>query len=197
MPSELRCCLLVDVSGSVLDTLDRAALLSFAERLVAAAFDARVFLFDTDAVEATEAFARAGGDPGAALREAAVEWGGGTRIGHAIDTVRREHPYAVDRRTVVVVVSDGLDVGDADLLSEGVTWLGRQADGVVWLNPLAVADGYEPAARGMATALPYVDALFGFAEAADLATAAGQLDRRGLDGPVGYRPPGRSPEVSQ
>lgn len=195
VPSELRCCLLVDVSGSVLDTLDRPALLAFAERLVQRAVGARVFLFDTDAVEATDPFARADGDPGAALREAAVEWGGGTRIGHAIETVRREHPYAVDRRTVVVVVSDGLDVGDPDLLREGVTWLGRQADGVVWLNPLVVGADYEPAARGMATALPYVDALFGFAEAADLAAAADELERRGLDGPVGYRPPSSSAGV--
>ena len=91
-----------------------------------------------------------------------------------------------------MVVSDGLDVGDPDLLREGVTWLGRQAGGVIWLNPLAVAPAYEPSARGMATAFPYVDALFGFAEAADLASAATQLERRGLTGPVGYRAPARA-----
>lgn len=183
--SELRCCLLVDVSGSVLDTLDRSALLAFAERVVAAAVDARVFLFDTDVVEATTAFARADGDPGSALRDAAVEWGGGTRIGAALETIRREHPYAVDRRTVVLVVSDGLDVGDPDLLQDGITWLANRASGLVWLNPLAVSSAFEPSSRGMSTVSPYLDALFGFAEAADLAAAARQVERHGLGGPVG------------
>ncbi|WP_121820123.1 VWA domain-containing protein [Halostella salina] len=189
--SELRCCLLVDVSGSVLDTVDRSALLTLAERLTTRALDARVFLFDTDLVEATDAFARADGDPAAALREAGVEWGGGTRIGHAFGTLRRTAPYAVDRRTAVVVVSDGLDVGDSADLSAGITWLADRASAVVWLNPLAVSPAFEPASRGMATVLPYVDALFGFAEAADLGEAARQIETRGLAGPVGYEHDGR------
>ncbi|WP_135821688.1 VWA domain-containing protein [Halostella litorea] len=192
-PSELRCCLLVDVSGSVLDTVDRSALLALAERATTRALDARVFLFDTDLVEATDAFARADGEPAAALRAANVEWGGGTRIGHAFDALRRTAPYAVDRRTVVVVVSDGLDVGDSADLADGITWLADRASAVVWLNPLAVSPAYEPTSRGMATVLPYVDALFGFAAADDLAEAARQLETRGLAGAVGYeRDGGRS-----
>jgi len=185
-PNELRCCLLVDVSGSVLDTVDRSVLLAFAERLHTSAREARVFLFDTDLRDVTTQFDRAGGDPSSALRDAAVEWGGGTRIGRAFTTLRRDHPYAVDRRTVVVVVSDGLDVGDRDVLADGVTWLSNRAGALVWLNPLAVSPSFEPRSRGMATSEPYVDALFGFAEPADLAAAARRIERRGLDGPVGY-----------
>ncbi|WP_325064190.1 VWA domain-containing protein [Halobacterium bonnevillei] len=112
--------------------------------------------------------------------------GGGTQIGAALDTIRRTAPHAVDRRTVVVVVSDGLDVGEPELLADGITWLADRADSVVWLNPLAVSPSFEPASRGMSTVEPYLDALFGFADAADLAAAANQLERRGLDGPVGY-----------
>ncbi|WP_198948026.1 VWA domain-containing protein [Halorubrum sp. Ib24] len=185
-PSELRCCLLVDVSGSVLDTIDRSALLGLGERVAASARDARVFLFDTDLAEATAAFADPGGEPAEALRAAQIEWGGGTKIGGAFDALRRTAPHAVDRRTVVVVVSDGLDVGDPDLLTDGITWLADRADGVVWLNPLAVSPSFEPASRGMSDAAPYVDGLFGFAEGADLAEAARQIERRGLGGPVGY-----------
>lgn len=185
-PSELRCCLLVDVSGSVLDTIDRSALLALAERAVTRALDARLFLFDTDLVEATDAVSRAGGDPAGALRAASVEWGGGTRIGHAFETLRRSAPHAVDRRTVVVVVSDGLDVGDPEELEAGVTWLADRSSAVVWLNPLAVSPAFEPTARGMSTVAPYVDGLFGFAEACDLAEAARQIETRGLAGPVGY-----------
>ncbi|WP_254529830.1 VWA domain-containing protein [Natrinema gelatinilyticum] len=186
VPTELRCCLLIDVSGSVLDTVDRDALLAVAERLQERARAASVFLFDTDLVDATMEFERAGGDPAGALREAEIEWGGGTRIGDAFETLRRRHPHAVDRRTVVVVVSDGLDVGDPATLEDGITWLARRADAVVWLNPLAVSPAYEPRSRGMATCLPYVDGLFGFATPLDLTAAARQLERRGIDGPVGY-----------
>jgi len=184
--SELRCCLLVDVSGSVLDTVDRSALLELGAQVTASAQAARVFLFDTDLVEATDAFADSTRSPADALRAAKVEWGGGTRIGHAVDRLRRTAPHAVDRRTVVVVVSDGLDVGDPDLLVDGMTWLADRAAGVLWLNPLAVSASFAPESRGMSDAAPYVDALFGFASAADLAEAARQIERRGLAGAVGY-----------
>jgi uncharacterized protein with von Willebrand factor type A (vWA) domain len=184
--SELRCCLLIDVSGSVLDTVDRGALLALGERLATRSRSPRVFLFDTELVEATAAFADAVGEPAAALAAAEIEWGGGTRIGHAFETLRRTAPHAVDRRTVVVVVSDGLDVGDNDLLAEGITWLGDRSRAVVWLNPLAVSPAFEPTSRGMATVEPYLDALFGFATAADLRAAASQLDRLGFGGAIGY-----------
>lgn len=185
-PSELRCCLLVDVSGSVLDTVDRSALLGLGERVASSARDARVFLFDTDLAEATAAFADSARSTADALRAAEIEWGGGTKIGDAFDDLRRTAPHAVDRRTVVVVVSDGLDVGDPDLFTQGITWLADRAAGIVWLNPLAVSPSFEPASRGMGDAAPYVDGLFGFAEAADLAEAARQIERHGLGGPIGY-----------
>ncbi|PCR90665.1 VWA domain-containing protein [Natrinema ejinorense] len=186
VPSELHCCLLIDVSGSVLDTIDRDTLLAVADRLQDTARSGSVFLFDTDLVDATEQFERAAGDPAAALHDAEIEWGGGTRIGNAFDTLRRNYPNAVDRRTVVVVVSDGLDVGDRETLETGITWLARRADAILWLNPLAVSSAYEPRSRGMATCLPHVDGLFGFAEPADLDEAARQLERHGIDGPIGY-----------
>jgi hypothetical protein len=185
--SELRCCLLIDVSGSVLDTVDRGALLSLAERLTSRALGVRVFLFDTEFLEATEAFTRSEGDPAGALRGAEIEWGGGTKIGKAFEELRRIAPHAVDRRTAVVVVSDGLDVGEPELLADGITWLADRAHSVVWLNPLAVSPAFEPESRGMSIVAPYIDALFGFAEPADLAEAAGQIERRGLSGQVGYQ----------
>jgi uncharacterized protein with von Willebrand factor type A (vWA) domain len=183
--SELQCCLLIDISGSVLDTIDRGALLAFAERFVSRAWNARVFFFDTELREVTETFTRAGGDPAAALRAAEIEWGGGTEIGRAIGTLRRTAPHAADRRTAVVVVSDGLDVGDPARLADGIAWLADRARGIVWLNPLAVSPDFEPTSRGMATVAPYLDALFGFAGASDLADPARQLRRRGLSGRVG------------
>lgn len=186
--TELRCCLLVDVSGSVLDTIDRGALLALAERLTSRARSTRVFFFDTDLVEATAAFTNgdAGDDPAAALRAAEIQWGGGTRIGRAFESLRRTHPNAVDRRTIVVVVSDGLDVGEAELLTDGITWLSDRSKAIVWLNPLAASSAFEPQSRGMSTVEPYVDALFGFGTAADLRDAARQMERFSPTGSVGY-----------
>jgi hypothetical protein len=185
-PAALRCTVLVDVSQSVLDSLDRGFLLSFLDALVAESRSIRVFFFDTDVREVTDAFERSRGDPVAALARAEVEWGGGTKIGSSLASIRSRWPDAVDRRTVTLVVSDGLDVGDDDSLADGMAWLARRSRAVLWLNPLAASAAYEPTCRGMATARPYVDGLFAFAGSADLAETARQLERYGSGGPVGY-----------
>jgi len=183
----VRATLLVDVSRSVLDAVDRGFLLDFLERVRGTWRDVRIFFFDTDLREVSDAFADRASGPGPALERAEAEWGGGTRIGHAVETVRREHRWAVDRRSLVFVVSDGLEVGEIEALESGMAWLSRRAAGVVWCNPLAASPEYEPTCRGMAAALPYVDGLFAFAGPGDVAEMARQLDRRGLGGRVGSR----------
>ena len=62
------------------------------------------------------------------------------------------------RGAVVVILSDGWDRGDPEALAEQMARLHRVAYRVVWVNPLKAAPGYAPLARGMAAALPYVDA---------------------------------------
>ena len=62
----------------------------------------------------------------------------------------------VGRDTVVMIVSDGLDVGEPDVLREAMRELRRRAAGVVWLNPLLETEGYEPTAAGMRAARPHV-----------------------------------------
>jgi uncharacterized protein with von Willebrand factor type A (vWA) domain len=71
----------------------------------------------------------------------------------------------VDARTVVVVLSDGLDGGDPQALARAARDLRRRARKVIWLNPLLADARYRPEARGMRAALPYVDV---FAAAHDL-----------------------------
>ncbi len=168
----------VDVSQSVLDTVDRSFLLAWLRELADQWRSLRVFFFDTDVREVTDAFdERTVGDVYDALERAEAAWGGGTRIGHALATVRREHPTAVDNRTVVLVVSDGLERGDVDVLAESTAWLSRNAPLVLWLNPLATSPDYEPTARGMAAAMPAVDGLFAFAGVEDVTELARQLER--------------------
>jgi len=92
-----------------------------------------------------------------ALRRAAaevVDWNGGTRIGDAVRALMRTN---VVRGAVVVICSDGLDVGEPELLSAEMARLSRLAHRVVWLNPLKEDPAYEPLARGMKAALPHID----------------------------------------
>lgn len=187
-PGSVRATLLVDVSQSVLDVLDEGILVEFCRLARTTWRNATVFFFDESIREVSEAFdGQTVADALGALERAEAEWGGGTRIGEAVETVRRDFNQTVDRDTVIFVVSDGLEVGDLDDLARGMAWLTRRAAGVLWLNPLAAAPGYEPTARGMATALPYVDGLFAFAGADDLAEVARQLRLRGVGGRIGYR----------
>ena len=185
--TEFRSCLLVDVSQSVLDQVDRSFLLAAIRRLQNDGRGVRTFFFDTRLTEVTSAFSEnTDRDPMASLRNADITWGGGTLIGEAITTLRDRYQDAVERRTTVVIISDGLDVGDIETLEDGMCWLRQRSRGVLWLNPLAASPNYEPTSRGMATALPYVDGLFAFTESADFAEVARQLNHYGLRGPIGY-----------
>jgi uncharacterized protein len=85
-------------------------------------------------------------------------WAGGTRIGESLAAFNRSYAAGVlNRRTIVVVVSDGYDTGPPEQLAREMAALRRQARRIIWLNPMLGWRGYEPVARGMAAALPYVD----------------------------------------
>jgi len=100
-------------------------------------------------------------DPDRALKSAAgavKDWSGGTRLGDTIkEFVDRWGQRGIARGAVVVILSDGWDRGDVELLAEQMMRLSRLAHKVIWVNPLKAAPGYQPLARGMAAALPYVD----------------------------------------
>jgi len=184
-PAAVRGLVLVDVSQSVLDTVDREFLVRVLRALTDEWRTVRTFFFDTDVTEVTAALRAE--SPEATLQEfdrLEAAWGGGTRIGHALTTIRDRTPEAVDRETVVLLVSDGLETGELSRLEAGMTWLHRRSRRVFWLNPLAVSTDYEPACRGMIAAQPHVDGLFAFAEPADIFDMARQLRRR--QQPVGY-----------
>jgi uncharacterized protein with von Willebrand factor type A (vWA) domain len=99
------------------------------------------------------------------LSQRVHDWSGGTRIGACLSTFNAEWPRLVDRRTVVVVLSDGWDTGDPLELAAALAVLKGRSRKLVWLNPLLGSPGYEPLARGMQAALPHVSV---FAPAHDL-----------------------------
>ncbi|MUW15092.1 VWA domain-containing protein, partial [Halorubrum sp. CBA1125] len=182
----VRVVVLADVSRSVLDVVDRGFLLRFLRTLTARVRRSRVFFFDSDVRDVTVAFDEpTTADAVGALERAETSWGGGTRIGHAVETVRREHSEAIDRRTVALVVSDGLEMGDVADLERGMTWLAGRARAVLWLNPLAANPEYEPTPAGMAAALPSVDGLFAFIDSEDILEMARQLEQYGAGGRIG------------
>lgn len=149
--------LLLDVSGSMSD--HSRALLQFAFSARVKAEKVEVFAFGTRLTRLTEALAESEVDDAlAAAARRVVDWDSGTRIGASLDTLhRRWGRRGILRGAVVVIVSDGLERGEVDLLATSMARLQRQAHAVVWVNPLKVDPRYEPLARGMAAALPSVD----------------------------------------
>lgn len=152
-----RVVLLLDISGSM-SSFSRA-LLIFAHAALLADQRWEAFTFGTRLTRLTGVLRQA--KPDDALARAANEardWDGGTRIGDAIrEMLARYGKGDSIRGAVVVVCSDGLDVGEPDLLADQMARLHRLAHKIVWLNPLQENPEYQPLARGMAAALPHVD----------------------------------------
>jgi uncharacterized protein with von Willebrand factor type A (vWA) domain len=102
-----------------------------------------------------------GRDVDRALREvsrAVSDWSGGTRIGAALKAFNFEWGRRVlGRGAIVLLISDGWDRGDVDLLKREMARLQRSCHRLIWLNPLLGSPAYEPLTRGMQAALPYID----------------------------------------
>jgi uncharacterized protein len=152
-----RLVLLLDVSGSM-DAYSRA-LVMFAHAALRSGRRVEAFCFGTRLTRVTRSLAAVDAD--VALARAAaevVDWDGGTRIGESLKVFLDEHGHGgLARGAVVLICSDGLEVGDPDLLAQQMARLARLAYRVVWLNPLQEDPAYEPLARGMKFALPHID----------------------------------------
>ena len=103
------------------------------------------------------------------------DWSGGTRIGESLAEFNRHWGALVDRRTIVILLSDGWDTGDPDLLAAELLRIKRRAGRLIWLNPLLGNPSYEPLTRGMAAALPLVDDFAAAHNLAALRDLAGKL----------------------
>lgn len=152
-----RLVLLLDVSGSM-EPYARA-LVRFVHAAVAGRQKVEAFALGTRLTRLTRELSTR--DPDTALERAArrvSDWSGGTRLGEGLQRFNDEWGQrGMARGAIVVVLSDGWDRGDPDLLAEQMERLHRAAHAVIWVNPLKVTPGYAPLARGMAAALPHVD----------------------------------------
>jgi uncharacterized protein with von Willebrand factor type A (vWA) domain len=152
---KVRLLLLCDVSGSM-DLYSRF-LLQFVFALQSVFNRVETFTFATRLTRVTE-YLKARSYRQALRRLTEVrDWSGGTRIGESLATFNREWPHLVDRRTIVIVLSDGWDTGEPEILAAELMRIKRRAGRLLWLNPLLGNPSYEPLTRGMAAALPLLD----------------------------------------
>ena len=111
-----------------------------------------VFAFGTHLTDLTQAFKLADTDEMLAAASHLIEdFAGGTRLGESLATLREQHARRlVGRRTLVLIITDGLDTGEPEDLGKELAWLRMHARRILWLNPLLRFDGYSPLARGAA-----------------------------------------------
>jgi uncharacterized protein with von Willebrand factor type A (vWA) domain len=170
---------LCDVSGSM-DAYARALLL-FLHALVGTGQGVEAFGFGTRLTRVTPDLATR--DPEAALAKAtaiAVDWGSGTRIGASLKEFNDLYGRrALSRGAVVVIVSDGWEREDNELVAREMAKLARAAYAIVWVNPLKGDPEYQPLAGGMRAALPFVDRFLAGHNIASLEELAGVLE--GID----------------
>jgi uncharacterized protein with von Willebrand factor type A (vWA) domain len=149
--------LLLDVSGSM-EPYARA-MLRFVHAAVAGRQRVEAFALGTRLTRVTKELNSR--DPDLALKQAGErvqDWSGGTRLGECLRRFNDEWGVrGMARGAIVVILSDGWDRGDPEVLGEQMCRLQRVTYDLIWVNPLKVTPGYAPLARGMAAALPYVD----------------------------------------
>lgn len=88
----------------------------------------------------------------------AASWHGGTLIGSSLEAfVDGYGRRGAARGAIMLIFSDGWEVGDTSKLAEQMRRLSLLAKRIIWVNPLSSDSRYEPKAAGMASALPFCD----------------------------------------
>jgi uncharacterized protein with von Willebrand factor type A (vWA) domain len=167
--------LVCDVSGSM--SPYARMLLQYMHASIVARRRVEAFVFGTRLTRVTVELAGRDHDRALERATAAVsDFSGGTRIGSALAVLNREHGRRVGRGSVVVILSDGWDRGEPELLDAEMARLRRSAHRLVWLNPLAAHPQFEPLTRGMRAAIPHTDELLAGNSLASLEQLASILE---------------------
>ena len=154
---QLKLVLLCDVSKSM-DLYSRF-LIQFIYAFQTVYRRIETFVFSTSLHRITDQLKQQSMDEAVArISESVPDWSGGTKIGASLKQFVDEYSLkVVDPATVVLVISDGWDTGEVEMLSESMSHLKRSARSLIWLNPLKGSPDYEPTTRGMQAALPHLD----------------------------------------
>ncbi len=170
-----RIVLLLDASRSMSDYAQ--PLLQFAYALCQRSRRTSVFVFSTGLHEITRDLREMMRTGERHLESLGEAWGGGTRIGACLSEFVRTSSSRLDADTLVIVASDGLDIGEVRQLESAMRHIYRRCAGVIWLNPHTGTPGFEPTARGMQAALPYISALLDAKDLQSIGHAARYLRR--------------------
>ena len=149
--------LICDVSGSM-ERYTRM-LLQFVHTIAGSFQQLEAFLFATRLTRITRSLKYRSIDQSIdEVSKSVPDWAGGTRIGDAVKTFNYQWLRRVLRgQGVVLIISDGWDRGDPELLAQETSRLQRSCHRLIWLNPLLGSPSYQPLTQGMKAALPYVD----------------------------------------
>jgi len=174
----LRLVVLLDVSGSM--NPYSFFLLRFAYALQRYFKRVDTFLFSTRLSDITGALrTRHLRDALQALSQETAGWSGGTKIGESLREFRAGYGNRLSRNTLFMVLSDGWETGEPEVLAEELSEVKQRVKRVLWLNPLLGMEGYEPLTRGMSAALPYVDVFAPAHNLESLLKLEGHLSFRG------------------
>ena len=156
-PRPLKLTILLDVSGSM--NPYSLFLVRFAYALQKHFKRVSTFLFSTQIKEITAALkTRQLRDALDQLSREEAGWAGGTRIGESLRVFRNTHGRRLlTRRTVFIVLSDGWDTGEPELLASQLAAIQRRTQKLIWLNPLLGMEDYQPITRALNAALPFID----------------------------------------
>ena len=189
--------LICDVSGSM-EQYTRM-LLHFIHSIARGPQQIEAFLFATRLTRITRFLNHRSIDQAVnEVSRAVPDWAGGTRIGQAIKTFNFQWLRRVGSGgPVVLVISDGWDRGEPELLGREMSRLQRSCHRLIWLNPLLGSPVYEPLTRGIQAALPYVDDFLPVHNLNSLESLADHLNSLGRDRtlPRPYRAP--EPDVPE
>lgn len=166
--------ILIDVSGS----MERYARLMLAFLHQSTRGLARsVYAFGNQLTELNSAFRHADADVMlATANELIQDFAGGTQIGHSLEQLRlTQHRQLIGRRTVVLLITDGLDTGEPSALAQELAWLKRNCRSLLWLNPLLRFEHYAPSAGGASVLKKYADGMLAIHDLAHLEDLAHSL----------------------
>jgi len=142
-----------DVSRSM--EVHAKLLLQFASAVFRHAWRVEVFLFANHLMRVTDRWLESDWSD---LTSSFADCGGGTEIGESLETFISDYDYCLTgNKSTVIILSDGLDAGEPAKIHRTMAQLKRRSRQIIWLNPLVATTGYEPTARGMAAAVPYID----------------------------------------
>lgn len=166
---------LVDISGSM--SRYSRMFLHFLHAVSNADLKVQSFVFGTRLTRITRQLQSKDPDLALAAVVAAVDdWAGGTRIAQSLAEFNRRWARRVlGGGATVLLVSDGLEHADLDLLAREAARLARSCRRLVWLNPLLRFEGFQPRARGVRALLPQVDAFLPVHNVASLEALAQAL----------------------